>query len=89
MPSGTPSSVAKNTADSVNSSVAGRRLKIRLVTGMLNTNERPKSPCSTRPRKAAYCSQSGRSKPYCAIVCARISCVTSGEIRTSIGLPIA
>jgi methionyl-tRNA formyltransferase len=33
MPSGTPSTVAKNTADSVNSSVAGRRLKIRLVTG--------------------------------------------------------
>jgi hypothetical protein len=56
---------------------------------MLNTNERPKSPRSTLPRKITYCSHNGRSRPKWRMAAARASCVESGEISTSIGLPMA
>ena len=58
-------------------------------TGMPNTKDVPKSPRSSRPRNARYCRHSGRSSPRWRIACARMSCVASGEINTSIGLPIA
>ena len=55
-------------ANTDSSTVAGNRAKNSPSTGLRVTIELPRSPWSRLPRKPRYCSTSGRSKPYWAII---------------------
>ena len=57
-------------ANTDSSTVAGNRAKNSPSTGLRVTIELPRSPWSRLPRKPRYCSTSGRSKPYWAIISA-------------------
>ena len=45
-------------------------------TGRLNSNEKPKSPCTMPNTQSAYCSHIGLSKPYCSRRKAILSALT-------------
>jgi hypothetical protein len=66
---------------------------ITSLTGFSNSNDQPQSPCS-RPEKpfgpgitpihTRYCSQTGRSRPYCAMRnCALVAAAASPWARSS------
>ncbi len=68
MPAGMPIASASAMANTDSSTVAGNRAKNSPSTGLRVTIELPRSPWSRLPRKPRYCSTSGRSKPYWAII---------------------
>ena len=55
-----------------------------MIDGMLKTKERPRSPFSAAPRKAKYCSQTGRSRPSATLARSRSIWSASGEMKISI-----
>jgi len=59
------------------------------MAGMLKTKERPRSPWNAAPRNAKYCAQTGRSRPSAAFARSRSIWSASGEMKISIGSPIA
>ena len=65
-PTGTATSVASTNAVRPSSRVAGMRADTTEKAGSRKWIERPKSPRRMLPRKTAYCTGSGRSRPSSA-----------------------
>src|SRR5712691_5256011 len=73
MPSGTPMSTISSRAVPEICAVTGRRWPMRLVTDWWAEYETPRSPCTTLPAQAAYCSGHGWSSASSCLTAATIS----------------
>ncbi|MNI82112.1 hypothetical protein D3C73_1387900 [compost metagenome] len=61
---GMPTRSAKNMAMAASCRVTGSFCAISVVTGTSVRRDLPRSPCSTCPAQAAYCTGSGSFKRY-------------------------
>jgi hypothetical protein len=87
-PIGMPKTSASSAAPKASSSVAGKRSTISDETLRPWRSDRPNSPCSALPTKAANCTGNGLSRPRSARSCWRCCGVASWPSRLVTGSPM-